>query len=123
MACNCSEGNLPHLSEEDRVGLPDMVEHLQDGGGDVPPADLLVEDVVRHEGKAANSSLRLCTSFPSTGGGSGRKWLYLEGMYNLIHVKKQTQPTMLGARGDFGSSLSAPLSYKGAEIYLFNPTK
>ena len=114
---------MPHLSEEDRVGLPDMVKHLQDGGGDVPPADLLVEDVVRHEGKAANSSLRLCTSFPSTGGDSGRKWLYLEGMYNLIHVKKQTQPTMLGARGDFGSSLSAPLSYKGAEIYLFNPTK
>ena len=69
----CSEGNLSHLSEEDRVGLPDMVEHLQDGGGDVPPADLLVEDVVRHEGKAANSSLWLfCTSFPSTGAGSGR---------------------------------------------------
>ena len=72
MACKCSEGNLPHLSEEDRVGLPDMVEHLQDGGGDVPPADLLVEDVVRHEGEAANSSLRLRTSFPSTGGDSRR---------------------------------------------------
>ena len=63
---------MSHLSEEHCVGLPDMVEHLQDGGGDVPPADLLVEDVVRHEGEAANSSLRLCTSFPSTGGGSGR---------------------------------------------------
>ena len=101
MACKCSEGNLPHLSEEDRVGLPDMVKHLQDGGGDVPPADLLVEDMVRHEGKAANSSLRLCTSFPSTGGGGGRKWLYLEEMYNLIHVKKTGTTNHAGSERRF----------------------